>query len=190
MDPATWKLSAAMLTAVLGSACDARLDRAGVRAEAIRTEGSTVAGGQDRPEGMKGEVKPRSVHGFVQNIEELTESNRDFRRVLYTASNLQLVLMSVPAGERIGAETHRVDQFFRVESGAGSIVIEGKRTEIGPGSAMLVPAGTKHDVVAGEKAPLKLYTLYAPPNHRDGVVHRTRSDAERDEEKFDGRTTE
>jgi mannose-6-phosphate isomerase-like protein (cupin superfamily) len=133
----------------------------------------------------------RVKQGFVQNIEALTEDNRDFRRVLYTAKNSQLVLMTLPPGERIGAEVHAdADQFFRVEEGTGEVVIEGKRTAIGPGSAIVIPAGTKHDVLNTGAAPLHLYTVYSPPHHRDGVVHRTRIDAERDKEHFDGKTTE
>jgi mannose-6-phosphate isomerase-like protein (cupin superfamily) len=185
MSSSTWKLGV-MVAAVLASACDDRLDKDGVRAEASTAALAPATAGE-RTEATQAAHK----HGFVQNIETLTENNRDFRRVIYTGRNLQLVLMRIPAGDHIGAEIHHdVDQFFRIESGTGQIVIDGKRTDIGPGSAMLVPAGAKHDVVADGRAPLELYTLYAPPNHRDGVVHRTRADAERDDEKFDGRTSE
>jgi mannose-6-phosphate isomerase-like protein (cupin superfamily) len=128
--------------------------------------------------------------GFVQNIEKLTERNEDFRRVLYTAKNLQLVVMTIPPGEHIGLETHDVDQFFRIEQGKGEALIEGKTNPIGPGSAVVVPAGSQHDFSNTGKSPLKLYTVYAPPNHRDGVVHHTKADAERDHERFDGKTSE
>lgn len=128
--------------------------------------------------------------GFVQDIETLTTENRDFRRVLYTAKNLQVVLMSVPAGEHIGLETHDVDQFFRIEEGSGEVLIDDHRSPIGPGSAVVVPAGSRHDFLNTGKAALKLYTVYAPPNHRDGVVQHTKAAAERDNQRFDGKTTE
>lgn len=128
--------------------------------------------------------------GFVQNIEALTEDNRDFRRVLYTAEHSQLVVMALPPGEHIGAEVHDVDQFLRVEEGTGEVVLGGARTAIAPGSAIVVPAGTKHDIVNTGKKAMKLYTVYSPPHHRDGVVHRTRADAEKDKEHFEGKTTE
>lgn len=130
------------------------------------------------------------ARGFVENIDTLTTQNRDFRRVLYTAKHIQLVVMSLKPGENIGAEVHDVDQFFRVEAGAGEVVINDKRTPIAAESAIVVPAGAKHDVINTGKEPLQVYTLYAPPNHRDGVVHHTKADAQRDTEHFDGRTTE
>lgn len=130
------------------------------------------------------------MHGFVQNIEGLAVDNANFRRVLYTAKNCQLVLMSLNPAEEIGAEVHKLDQFFRVEEGSGEAVLDGVRTPIRAGFAVLVPAGTTHNIINTGKAPLKLYTLYAPANHRDGVVHRTRAEAEADTEHFDGKTTE
>jgi mannose-6-phosphate isomerase-like protein (cupin superfamily) len=133
----------------------------------------------------------RAKKGFVQNIEALAEDNRDFRRVLYTSQHSQLVLMTLPPGEHSGAEVHPdVDQFFRVEEGMGEVLIGEKRMPIGPGAAIVIPAGTRHDILNTGSAPLNLYTLYSPPHHRDGVVHRTREDAERDKEHFDGKTTE
>jgi mannose-6-phosphate isomerase-like protein (cupin superfamily) len=98
--------------------------------------------------------------------------------------------MALKPGEEIGAEVHELDQFFRVEEGAGEAVLDGARTTIRAGFAVVVPAGANHNIVNTGDVPLKLYTLYAPPNHRDGVVHRTRAEAEADEEHFDGRTTE
>ncbi len=130
------------------------------------------------------------MKGFVQNIEDIVNKNREFRKVLYTAANIQLVVMSLNPREEIGVELHELDQFFRVEEGTGEALLEGLRTEISAGFAVLVPAGTKHNIINTGKVPLKLYTLYAPPNHRDGVVHRTRADAEKDTEHFDGKTTE
>jgi mannose-6-phosphate isomerase-like protein (cupin superfamily) len=130
------------------------------------------------------------VKGFIQDIESIAVDNREFRRVLYTAKSCQLVVMALKPQEEIGAEVHELDQFFRVEEGAGEAVLDGVRTEIRPGFAVLVPAGTRHNIVNTGSVPLKLYTLYAPPNHRDGVVHHSRADAEKDSEHFDGKTTE
>ena len=130
------------------------------------------------------------MHGFAQNIETLTVANDDFRRVLYTAKHCQLVLMALRPNEEIGTETHHLDQFFRVEAGDGEAVLDGVRTAIHAGFALIVPAGTEHNIINTVKAPMKLYTLYAPPNHRDGVVHHTRDDAEADSEHFEGKTTE
>jgi mannose-6-phosphate isomerase-like protein (cupin superfamily) len=130
------------------------------------------------------------MKGFVQDIESLAVENGEFRRVLYTAHNCQLVLMSIPPGGEIGAEVHTLDQFFRVEEGVGEAILDGVTTAIRAGFAVLVPAGARHNLVNTGSAPLKLYTLYSPPNHRDGVVHHTREDAEADDEKFDGTTTE
>lgn len=130
------------------------------------------------------------MKGFVQNIEGLAVKNKQFRQVLYTAKNSQLVLMSLNPQEDIGAEIHKVNQFFRVEEGSGEAVLNGARTPIQAGFAVLVPAGVNHNIVNTGTVPLKLYTLYAPPNHRDGVIHATRADAEGDTEHFNGKTTE
>ena len=130
------------------------------------------------------------MKGFVQDIESAAVKNDDFRRVLYTAENCQLVLMALSPGEEIGAEVHELDQFFRVEEGTGEAVLDGVTTAIQAGFAVLVPAGANHNIINTGNLPLKLYTLYAPPHHRDGVVHHTRDDAERDDEHFDGKTTE
>jgi mannose-6-phosphate isomerase-like protein (cupin superfamily) len=130
------------------------------------------------------------MRGFIQDIEALAVENTKFRQVLYTAKHCQLVLMALKPGEEIGAEVHKLDQFFRVEAGAGEAVLDGARTALRAGFAVVVPAGTRHNIVNTGTVPLKLYTLYAPPNHRDGVVHQTRQDAEADKEHFDGKTTE
>ena len=130
------------------------------------------------------------MKGFVQNIEDIAVENDAFRRVLYTAKNCQLVVMALKPKEEIGMEVHKLDQFFRVEEGAGEAVLDGVRTAISAGFAVLVPAGTNHNIINTGGVPLKLYTLYAPPNHRDGVVHPTRAAAEADNEHFDGKTTE
>jgi mannose-6-phosphate isomerase-like protein (cupin superfamily) len=131
------------------------------------------------------------MKGYVDDIEAATVRNADFRRVLYTGANLQLVLMTLQPGEQIGEETHDDrDQFFRIEEGKGEVVIDGRRHEVQDDFAVIVPAGARHNVINTGSAPLKLYTIYGPPEHRDGVVHRTRNDALADHEHFDGRTTE
>ena len=131
------------------------------------------------------------MKGFVDNIETLTKENREFRRVLYTGRNLQLVLMALQPGEEIGEEVHEDrDQFFRVEKGKGEIVIDGVTTKIKSDIAMIVPAGARHNVRNTSEKVLRLYTLYAPPEHMDGTVHVTKADADASEEHFDGKTTE
>jgi len=130
------------------------------------------------------------VKGFIKDIESIAVENEAFRRVLYTANNCQLVVMALKPNEEIGAEVHTLDQFFRVEEGTGEAILDGARTAIQAGFAVVVPAGAKHNIINTGRVPLKLYTIYAPPNHRDGVVHHTREDAETDDEHFDGKTTE
>ena len=131
------------------------------------------------------------MQGFVDDIEDLSHENDDFRRVLYTGKHLQLVLMSLKAGEDIGEEVHNGrDQFFRVEKGKGQIVIDGTTHKIKSGDAMLVPAGARHNVInTGDKS-LKLYTLYGPPNHLDQLIQATKADATTSKEAFEGATTE
>jgi mannose-6-phosphate isomerase-like protein (cupin superfamily) len=130
------------------------------------------------------------MKGFVQDIEGLAVRNADFRRVLYTAKHCQLVVMALKPKEDIGSEIHELDQFFRVEEGSGEAILDGVRTAIRAGFAIVVPAGATHNIINTGNTPLKLYTLYSPPNHRDGVVHPTRADAEADSEHFDGKTSE
>ena len=130
------------------------------------------------------------MKGYVQDIEAIAIGNEDFRKVLYTASNCQLVVMALKPKEEIGAEVHKLDQFFRVEEGHGEAVLDGVRTAIQAGFAVVVPAGARHNIINTGSESLKLYTIYSPPNHRDGVVHHTRADAEADSEHFDGKTSE
>ena len=131
------------------------------------------------------------MKGFIGDIEDRTEDNRDFRRVLYTGPHMQLVLMSLEPGEEIGEETHEgTDQFFRVEAGTGEVWMDGRATPIESDTAIVVPAGARHNVRNTGHKPLKLYTLYAPPEHADGTVHRTKADAEAAPEHFAGKTTE
>jgi mannose-6-phosphate isomerase-like protein (cupin superfamily) len=129
--------------------------------------------------------------GFVGNIEALTEDNDDFRRVLYTGHNLQLVLMAIPPGEEIGEEIHDDrDQFFRIEAGTGEVWIDGVCNFVKADDGVIVPQGAKHNVIATGSEPLKVYTIYGPPEHIDGTVHKTCADARAAHEHFDGKTTE
>ena len=130
------------------------------------------------------------MKGYVKNIEEIAVKNEDFRQVLYTAKNCQLVIMALKPMEEIGMELHQLDQFFRVEEGTGEAVLDGVHTKISAGFAVLIPAGTNHNIINTGSTSMKLYTLYAPPNHRDGIVHHTRAEAEEDNEHFDCKTTE
>lgn len=130
--------------------------------------------------------------GYVQNIEEAVLSNENFRQVVYTAGHCQLVLMTLKPLEEIGMEVHTEnDQFFRFESGVGKVFIDGNVYEVADGTAVIVPAGSEHNVVnISESESLKLYTLYSPAHHRDKVVHATKEVALADDEEFDGVTTE
>ncbi|UOA27231.1 cupin domain-containing protein [Pseudosulfitobacter sp. DSM 107133] len=131
------------------------------------------------------------MNGYIGNIEELTDDNTDFRRVLYSGAHLQLVLMSVAPGQELGGEIHAdTDQFFRVEDGKGRIVIDGVPHKVGAGDGVIVPAGAHHNVICTGHAPLKLYTIYGPAHHRDGLVQATKAEADASEETFDGKTTE
>ena len=131
------------------------------------------------------------MQGFVDNIEALTEQNDDFRRVVYTGHNLQLVLMTLQPGDEIGEEVHDDrDQFFRIEEGSGEIWIDGKANMVKSDDGIIVPQGASHNVVNTGTDPLRLYTIYGPPEHIDGTVHVTAADAAGAHEHFDGKTTE
>ncbi len=131
------------------------------------------------------------MKGFTGDIESLTVDSDDFRRVLYTGKNIQLVLMALQPGEEIGEEVHPDrDQFFRIEAGSGEIRIDGVATPLKADDAAIVPAGARHNLVNTGSEPLKLYTLYGPPEHVDGTVHKTKAEADASHEHFDGRTTE
>lgn len=121
--------------------------------------------------------------GFVDNIEELTLKNDFFRKVLFTAGHSQLVLMTLEPNEDIGMEVHAdVDQFFRIEEGEGKVILNGKESVIRDGSAFVVPAGTEHNVInTSPTEKLKLYTIYSPPNHPEGTIHKTKQEAEKEE---------
>ncbi len=133
------------------------------------------------------------MKGYHDNIETLTSANEDFRRVLYSGKHLQLVLMTLQPGEEIGSEIHdSIDQFFRIEEGEGVVDIDGVENRVEDGSGVIVPSGARHNVRNTGQVPLKLYTLYGPPEHQDQVVQSTKADAEarHHDEEFDGATTE
>jgi mannose-6-phosphate isomerase-like protein (cupin superfamily) len=132
------------------------------------------------------------MKGFNDNIEKLTLGNSNFRKVLYTGKHSQLVLMSLKPKEEIGLETHPDnDQFFRFESGRGKVVIDGNEYAVGDGDAVVVPAGAKHNIInTSDSEDLKMYTIYSPAHHQDGVVRLTKAEAEANSPEFDGKTTE
>jgi len=132
------------------------------------------------------------MHGFHASIEKDTVENEDFRQVLYTGKNSQLVLMSLRPGEEIGSEIHpENDQFFRFEAGQGRVTVNGNEYNVRDGDAVIVPAGAEHNVVnLSNTEALKLYTIYSPPHHKDGIVRTTKEEAESHEADFDGETTE
>jgi mannose-6-phosphate isomerase-like protein (cupin superfamily) len=118
------------------------------------------------------------MKAFIADIEDRTEANRDFRHVIYTGPHLQLVLMALEPGEEIGEEIHEgTDQFFRVEDGKGEIWVDGQKTPIESDTGIVIPAGARHNIRNTGRKPLRMYTLYAPPQHADGTVHRTRAEA-------------
>jgi mannose-6-phosphate isomerase-like protein (cupin superfamily) len=130
------------------------------------------------------------MNGYVANIEELTKENENFRTVLYTGPNSQLVVMSIAAGEDIGEEVHELDQFIRIEEGKGQAILNDIVHEIEDDWAVVIPAGVKHNIVNTGDEPMKLYTVYSPAEHKDGTIHITKADAMENEEHFDGVTTE
>jgi mannose-6-phosphate isomerase-like protein (cupin superfamily) len=133
------------------------------------------------------------LKGYCDNIEKETVENEDFRRVLYTGHNLQLVVMTLPPGCDIGEEVHSDrDQFFRIEEGTGAVDIDGVANHVEDDFAVIVPAGARHNVRNTGSQPLRLYTIYAPPEHKDGIVQATKEEAEarHHDEEWDGNTTE
>jgi len=130
--------------------------------------------------------------GYKNNIEKLTLENNNFRKVLYTSCHCQLVLMALKPKEEIGLEVHEDnDQFFRFEKGEGKVIIDGNQYEVGDGDAVIVPAGEEHNIInTSENEFLKLYTIYSPAHHKDGVVRITKAEAEKNSPEFDGVTTE
>ncbi len=129
-------------------------------------------------------MEHKPTRGYIVNIEEETITNGDYRRVLFTAKNIQLVLMNLHAGEEIGEEIHYLDQFIRVEMGAGTVYLDGDQFPLIADHAVIIPSGTKHNVVNTGDSELKLYSLYSPPEHKDKVVVAEKEDET--EEHFDG----
>jgi mannose-6-phosphate isomerase-like protein (cupin superfamily) len=131
------------------------------------------------------------MRGYCDDIEKRTTRNDAFRRVLYTGKNLQLVLMTLQPGEEIGEEVHTDrDQFFRFEQGEGAVLIDGAENRVSENFAVIVPAGARHNVRNIGGGPLRLYTIYGPPEHTDGLVQETRAEAMQTHEEWDGKTTE
>ena len=131
------------------------------------------------------------MKGYKGNIEKETLDNDNFRKVLYTGGHLQLVLMSLKPGEEIGDEIHQNnDQFFRFESGLGKCTIDDNHYHVTEGDVIVVPAGAKHNVINTGDEPFKMYTIYGPPNHQDGIIRATKKEADVKDEKYDGKTSE
>ena len=134
------------------------------------------------------------MKGYNNNIEKLTLTNTNFREVLYTGRHAQLVLMSLKPGEEIGEEVHEgIDQFFRFEAGEGKVIVDDNEYSVSDGSAVIVPSGANHNVInTSETEDLKLYTLYSPAEHKEGIIQATKEEAEarHEQEQFDGQTTE
>lgn len=128
------------------------------------------------------------MKGYIVNLEKETLDNTDYRRVLYTAKNSQLVLMNIQPNDEIGSEVHELDQFIRIEQGKAKAILDGVEHEMEDDFAVVIPAGTEHNIINTGDTELKLYSLYSPPEHKDGTVHKTKADEE--EEHFDGTTTE
>lgn len=126
--------------------------------------------------------------GYIVHIEQETLTNTDYRRVLYTGAHSQLVVMCIQPGDEIGAETHELDQFIRVEAGKAKVVLNDVEHELPADHAVVIPAGTKHNVINTGESELKLYSIYSPPEHKDGTVHPSKVDEQG--EHFDGTTTE
>ena len=131
------------------------------------------------------------MKGYITNIEKDSLENENFRKVLYTGKNSQLVLMAIEPRDDIGEEVHKLDQFIRVEAGRGLAILDGVKHEISDGSAIVIPAGTMHNIInSSETEKLKLYSVYSPPEHKDGTIHKTKNEAENNKKHFDGETTE
>lgn len=128
------------------------------------------------------------MNGYIVNIEKETLENENYRKVLYTANNSQLVLMTIQPGDEIGLEIHDLDQFIRIEAGEATVILDDVEHKIEDDWAVVIPAGTKHNVVNTGDDPLRLYSIYSPPEHKDGTVRATKADDK--EEHFDGVTTE
>jgi len=148
--------------------------------------------GVDEEEKEEKEEKSEEKKGFKTDIEKDTLDNKDFRKVLYTGEHLQLVLMTLKPGEEIGLEVHpTIDQFFRFEEGKGKCIINSTEYNVEDGDAIIIPAGCEHNIInTSDKDDFKMYTIYTPPHHKDGIKFETKEEAEKSKEEFDGETTE
>jgi mannose-6-phosphate isomerase-like protein (cupin superfamily) len=137
-------------------------------------------------------MKLKYMKGYIVNIEKQTSENTFFRKVLYTAMHSQLVVMSLKPNEEIGEEIHHLDQFLRIEEGEGVAILDDVTHVIEKDFVIVVPAGTKHNIInTSKEKPMKLYTVYSPPEHKDSTIHKTKEDAMKDEgDHFDGKATE
>ena len=129
------------------------------------------------------------MKGLVVDIEKETISNENFRKVLFTSNYSQLVLMSLKPQEEIGLEVHGLDQFIKIEQGVGEAILDGKSTPIKQGFAVVVPAGTKHNIINTSQTDMKLYTVYSPPHHKEGIQFKTKEAAQKSDQEFDGETS-
>ena len=127
------------------------------------------------------------MNGYITNIEKDTLENDCYRKVLFTTKNSQLVIMNIKPGDEIGSETHELDQFIRIEQGQANIILDGKTTAVTDDWAIVIPAGTEHNLINTGDTELKLYSVYTPPEHKDGTIHQTKADDA--EEHFDGITS-
>lgn len=180
------------IVGVLADAGELHLARLMVKAGQLKGPGVPDGTGpnQNSPACLVNRKNSLTKKGIVVDIEKETVDNTDFRRVLYTGEASQLVLMSLKSGEDIGEEIHKdSDQFFRIDKGTGIVEINGTKHAIKDGSAFVIPRGVKHNVIAGREG-LKLYSIYSPPHHEDGTVHKTKEEALKDDEHFDGKTSE
>lgn len=129
------------------------------------------------------------MKGFIENIEKLTKENDLYRKVLYTAKDMQLTVMSLKPGEEIGTEVHNnIAQFIRIEAGTGEVIIDGVSSKVKDDFAVIIPAGAEHNVINTGDVDMKLYSIYSPPEHKEGIIHETKADETH--EHFDGTTTE
>ncbi|MBI2064734.1 MAG: VIT1/CCC1 transporter family protein [Candidatus Yanofskybacteria bacterium] len=168
---------------------DTRILKDGLRM--VFVGGIAIAVGMFAGSILSNPIIKNNMNGYVINIEKASIENENFRKVLYTTQNSQLVVMSLKPGEEIGSEVHQLDQFIRVETGSGKTILNGFEHELKDGSAIVVPAGVEHNIINTSDVEMKLYTVYSPPNHRDQIIHKTKADASADEEEhFDGKTTE
>lgn len=162
-----------------------RYDRFGLVLTVALVAAWSACAGQPETDEAAPLPAPAAARGYSIDIERATVANTDYRRVLFTGEHMQLVLMSIPPGEELGMERHPgLDQFIRFEAGTGRVIMSGEAYPVEDGSAIVIPGGVQHDIINTGDVPLKLYTLYSPPEHPPGTVHRTKADADAAERGF------